>query len=167
MKDGYTRKRIGGETRPRSFFFGLTSHGQSAYLGIGMTERRIVFLQRVSRLVTRADKECGIRVLLYWYNRTEDQQKALYAIGRIIELHRNPVTNCDGVIKISKHQVWEAVDLVIVVNGVLQWNRIELYEELGRIVKEEGLRWGGDWDGDEYRDPNDFDAFHFEYKEAA
>lgn len=132
-----------------------------------MTGHRIAFLQRVSRLVTRAFEEHGIEVLLFWFHRTEDQQRALYAIGRTIELHRKPVTNCDGVIKKSKHQFWLAVDLVIVTAGVLQWNRNELYEELGRIAKEEGLRWGGDWDGDEERDPNDFDVFHFEFKEAA
>lgn len=77
------------------------------------------------------------------------------------------MTNCDGVYKISKHQLWLAVDLVIVTAGVLQWTRNALYEEIGIIAKEEGLRWGGDWDGDEFRDPNDFDAFHFEFKEAA
>ena len=119
-----------------------------------MTERRIIFLQRVSRLVTRAFEEHGIRVLLYWFNRTDDQQKALYAIGRTIELHRNPVTNCDGILIKSKHQFWEAVDLVIVKNGELIWERIPEYEALGRIAKEAELKWGGGWDSG--------DIYHFE-----
>ena len=128
-----------------------------------MTANRILFSRRVSRFVIRVYEELGIEVLLFWFHRTDDQQKSLYAIGRTIELHRKPVTNCDGVIKKSKHQIWEAVDLVIVCAGVLIWTRIPEYEEMGRIAKEEGLRWGGDWDGDEVRDPNDFDIYHFEF----
>ena len=77
------------------------------------------------------------------------------------------MTNCDGILIKSKHQFWEAVDLVIVKNGELIWPRIPDYEILGRIAKEEELRWGGDWDGDEIRDPNDFDPYHFEFKEVA
>ena len=53
---------------------------------------------------------------------------------------------------------------MIVKDGKLIWNRIPEYEILGRYGQDEGLRWGGDWDGDEERDPNDFDIYHFEYK---
>lgn len=132
-----------------------------------MTEDRIIFFQQVSRFVIRVYEELGIEVLLFWFHRTDDQQKSLYAIGRTIELHRKPVTNCDGVTTHSKHERWLAVDFVIVEKGVLIWTRVPGYEEMGRIAKEEGMRWGGDWDGDEVRDPNDFDIYHFEYRRAA
>lgn len=127
-----------------------------------MISRRTTFLRRFSKFITRAYDERGIELLIFWYHRTDDQQAALYAIGRTIELHRKPVTNCDGKIKKSRHQYWEAGDVVIVMGGKLVWDRIPQYELLGQIAKEEGLRWGGDWDGDEERDPNDFDIYHFE-----
>ena len=146
------------------FLWSLTNLVKSAYLGNDMIERRVIFLQRFSRVITRAKVEHGINLLIFWFHRTDDQQKALYAIGRTIELHRGPVTNCDGVIKKSRHQKWEAVDVVIVKDGALVWSRIPEYEIIGYIGKEEGLRWGGDWDGDAERDPNDFDIYHFEYR---
>lgn len=129
-----------------------------------MISRRILFLQRFSRFIIRVYEELGVELLIFWLHRTDDQQAALYAIGRTIELHRKPVTNCNGTTKKSKHQFWEAGDVVIVENGKLVWNRIPAYEEMGRIAKDEGLRYGGDWDGDEERDPNDFDIYHFELK---
>ncbi len=132
-----------------------------------MISRRVLFLIRFSRLITRAKDELNLDLIIFWLNRTDEQQAALYAIGRTIELHRKPVTNCNGITSRSNHQYWTAGDLGIIKNGTIVWERIPEYEELGRIAKEEGLRWGGDWDGDEIRDPNDYDPYHFELKEES
>lgn len=75
--------------------------------------------------------------------RTAEEQAKLFA-------QVPKVTNCDGVIKKSRHQVasdgyGHAVDCAFVVDGQvsfdgkLRWN---LYGELGKAL---GLVWGGDW----------------------
>lgn len=38
-----------------------------------------------------------------------------------------------------------AYDLVPIVNEKAAWDRLDLFAELGRIGKELGLVWGGDW----------------------
>lgn len=38
-----------------------------------------------------------------------------------------------------------AYDLVPLVDGKVAWDRLDLFAELGRIGKELGLVWGGDW----------------------
>jgi len=133
------------------------------------TERRVEFVHLTSELTLKAYRDHGIWVVVFWFHRTEDQQRALFAIGRTIELHRKPVTNCDGIIKRSAHQDWEAKDFCIIdrATGEWQWSRIPEYNILGRAAMDLGLAWGGDWDGDGIRDPNDFDCFHFEYKGGA
>ena len=130
-----------------------------------MTEKRITFFFKLCLLVVIL-KIRKIRVMIFWLHRTVDQQGKLYQIGRHTELDRKPVTNCDGVTKRSKHQDWLAADLVIVIAHTPVWNRIDQYKTLGKLAKMVGLRWGGDWDGDEIRDPNDFDIYHVEFKEA-
>lgn len=105
-----------------------------------------------------------IEVRPFWFHRTAEQQAALYAIGRTIETDKKPVTNCDGYVKKSKHQSWLAVDLVVVIDGLLIWERTEDYEKLGKLGKKFGLRWGGDWDSDDIIEPTENDCYHFEYK---
>ena len=129
-----------------------------------MDTKRAAFFLRICILAVTAKILHRIDVRPFWYHRTEDQQAALYAIGRTVDTDKKPVTNCDGKIKISNHQKWLAVDLAIILDGVLIWERTEDYEKLGKLAKKFGLRWGGDWDADDERDPTDNDAYHFEYK---
>lgn len=57
----------------------------------------------------------------------------------------------------SKHLEGLAIDLVPVRNGKLWWSAPEaVWQEMGRIGKECGLTWGGDWKGSK-------DSPHFEY----
>ena len=129
-----------------------------------MDTKRVIFFLKVCILVAAAKLLHNINVRPFWFNRTEDQQAALYDIGRTKELERQPVTNFDGFIKKSKHQFWLAIDLVIVIEGLLIWERIEAYELLGKLGQKFGLRWGGDWDSDEIIEPTENDIYHFEYK---
>ena len=129
-----------------------------------MDTKRAAFFLRICILAVTAKILHRIDVRPFWYHRTEDQQAALYAIGRTTELDRKPVTNFDGFIKKSKHQFWLAIDLVIVIEGLLIWERIEAYELLGKLAQKFGLRWGGDWDSDEIIEPTENDIYHFEYK---
>jgi len=127
------------------------------------TEKRTEFIRSLSELILKGHNDYGIRVAVFWFHRTEEQQRALYAIGRTVELHKKPVTNCDGMTKRSAHQDWMAADLCIIdrKTGEWQWPRIPEYKILGRIARNLGLAWGGDWNGDGIRDPNDFDWYHF------
>lgn len=121
------------------------------------TERRIEFARLISSLILKAYNDHNICVAIYWFHRTGEQQQALYAIGRTVELDRKPITNCDGITIKSKHQDWEAADLCIVdsITKEWKWSRVPAYETLGEIAKELGLTWGGSW--------VDFpDCFHFE-----
>lgn len=127
------------------------------------TERRVEFLLRLSRVISILDKDYGIQFMIFWYHRTKDQQKGLWDVGR--SLSGKIITNCDGEISVSKHQIWEAGDLVLIKDGKLVWGRSAEYEWLGVVAEKEGLRWGGDWDQDGERDPTDYDIYHVELKE--
>jgi len=129
-----------------------------------MTLRRVIFFYKIALLVFFARLR-RIQLLPTCFHRTRDEQKELYAIGRTKELDRKPVTNCDGVTKISKHQIWEAIDFCIYKDGKLIWQRGSEYEILGKIAKILKLRWGGDWNADDKVDPGDFDIYHFELGE--
>ena len=78
--------------------------------------------------------------------RTTEQQQALYAKGRT---EKGPkVTNCDGEMKRSNHQVKEdgyghAVDCAFV--GLEPFSESHPWHLYGAAVREQGLAWGGDW----------------------
>jgi len=76
--------------------------------------------------------------------RTADEQAKLYAKGR--SAPGNIVTNADGTVKKSAHQADEAADVRFIdKNGKEVKATKELLDTLGRIAKEQGLTWGGDW----------------------
>jgi len=126
------------------------------------TEERVEFLQRLSRVIYVLKNDYYLEFMIIWYHRTKDQQKALYEIGRSIP--GKIVTNCDGEIKISNHQLWIAADLVLIQYGKIVWGRCEEYERLGEVAFSEGLGWGGDWDEDGEEDPSDYDIYHVELR---
>jgi hypothetical protein len=74
--------------------------------------------------------------------RSADEQQRLYEQGR--ERPGRVVTNADGTITISRHQTGEAADLAFVKDGKRTF--VGPWDLLGKIAKEEGLEWGGDWD---------------------
>ena len=129
------------------------------------TERRIEFDQQFSRFNLEAYRR-DVILVPYEFHRTTNRQKELYALGRT-EPGRI-VTYKDGIIKISNHQIWEAVDCCLVVIDPLTgsykwiWDRDPKYKIAGELCRNFGLRWGGDWDADDEIDSTDFDIYHFE-----
>tara|TARA_R110000787_G_scaffold274731_1_gene382816 strand:- start:706 stop:1182 length:477 start_codon:yes stop_codon:yes gene_type:complete len=93
-------------------------------------------------------------------------QQAYYAIGRTTELHRRPITNVDGITKLSKHNriPSEAADIYIYhpiksIREDIIYNQLHLsyvagiIDSVAKELFEKGevtslVRWGGNWDGD-------------------
>ena len=80
--------------------------------------------------------------------RTAEQQAKLFAQGRTAPGKK--VTNCDGLVKKSRHQVaadgfGHAVDCAFVVGGKVSWDLALPWRLYGEIGKALGLVWGGDW----------------------
>ena len=89
-----------------------------------------------------ACKDAGIDLIITSTYRDMESQNALYAQGRT-----NPgkiVTNAKG--GESFHNFRCAVDVVPLVNGKADWDGSHpVWAEVGRIGKENGLEWAGEW----------------------
>ena len=110
-------------------------------------------LRKLALLTFYAEAK-GIRFNLTEFHRTTERQAELYAQGRTAP--GGVVTNCDGVIKLSKHQSWEAVDIVIVLeDGRRTLQHVPEYDILGKLWEQIGGTWGG-------RFTSFFDIYHFE-----
>jgi len=112
----------------------------------------------------RVKKETGLDLKTMSARRTAEKQAEIYKIGRG-EGDKRPIkTKADGVNKLSKHQSGNATDLMFVgpdgkVIDAKGKKNVALYNVLGRIAKEEGLVWGGDW-----KDP--YDPGHVQFGEG-
>lgn len=107
-----------------------------------------------------ASKE-GINIIFTCTYRSDEEQAALYAQGRksvqeVNELRKKvnlpPITEKENVIVTyakegqSKHNVRQAFDVAIVEAGKLIWDTKHPYwQKLGKIGKNLGLNWAGDW----------------------
>ena len=90
----------------------------------------------------RVEMELGIELLITSTYRDVESQNALYAQGRTAP--GMVVTNARG--GDSFHQYHVAYDVVPVVAGKLVWETSNpVWREIGRIGKECGLEWAGDW----------------------
>jgi len=77
--------------------------------------------------------------------RTLERQQELYAQGR--ETPGKVVTDCDGVVKKSNHQVkadgfGHAVDCAFIINGQPNWGDRLPWETYGALCLNHGLKWG-------------------------
>jgi len=95
--------------------------------------------------------------------RTKERQEQLYAQGRT-----KPGPIVTWTLE-SKHLDGLAVDVVMPVDGKIDWNNANSFVEVGFLMmnaaKELGvaLRWGYDWDGDlKLREKGENDGPHFE-----
>lgn len=80
--------------------------------------------------------------------RTVEQQQAAYAQGRTAP--GAIVTELDGIVKRSKHQVHDdgfghAVDCAFLVHGEPSWDGHLPWQIYGAIAMRLGLHWGGTW----------------------
>ena len=120
--------------------------------------RRLQFFLKFATLFLYA-WSTGIKLIPISIFRTAEQQRALYRIGREIELDRDPVTTKDGYRKHSRHQHWEAGDVAILEfkNNAFRivWAPRELYFPLCEFWEKLGGTSG-------YRWTNPCDPYHFE-----
>lgn len=104
----------------------------------------------------RCEMELGIELLITSTYRDEESQNALFAQGRTAP--GGIVTRARG--GESFHQYRVAYDVVPVQAGKPVWDAADpLWQEVGRIGKECGLEWAGDW--------RDFPEYpHFQYTQG-
>lgn len=98
----------------------------------------------VKYLAKKLIKECkskGIDILIYETYRSIQKQNELYSKGRTSKGKK--VTNAKG--GYSYHNYGLAFDCVPIINNKAAWDRIDLYEKIGKVGKSIGLEWGGDF----------------------
>ena len=101
-------------------------------------------VERLVRVMTWMNL-IGFQMLVTDGVRTLEEQQALYAKGRTEP--GQIVTDCDGIHKISNHQVkidgfGHAVDCCFIVGGKASWDDILPWEVYGSVAKYHGLKWG-------------------------
>jgi len=116
----------------------------------------VEFNSKLDTVIKRVEAATGMKIRRTSGTRTAEQQAKLYAQGRST---KGPiVTDADGTVMKSRHQTGQAVDLGFAdkdgkpirftdKKGQLTKQGKKYYEMLGKIAKEEGLVWGGDWKG--------------------
>lgn len=102
---------------------------------------------KVERIL-QAMSELGFQMMVFEGIRSTERQKKLYAQGRTAP--GNIVTNADGVIKKSNHQVKDdgygyAVDCVFLEKNKPTWSLQYPWKLYGAMVESQGLNWGGSW----------------------
>lgn len=86
-------------------------------------------------------RAAGVEIQILDTLRTTDEQNALWAKGRTEPGPK--VTNARA--GESYHNYGMAFDFVVVINGRLTWEPIDLYRRVGYIAESLGLTWGGRW----------------------
>ena len=107
-------------------------------------------LQLKARIHRDRAHSMGIDVLFTAGYRTAEQQIGEYAKGRMLGPAGWFVVDASKVVTHAlpdhaPHCRRAAYDLVPIVKERAAWDRLDLFAELGRIGKELGLVWGGDW----------------------
>jgi hypothetical protein len=117
------------------------------------TEKRIYFFRKISQLVEMAFIE-DIALMPFRFYETYADAKLYFLQGK---------SQIDPDKHSTKHQLWLAIDLVIVEDGLTIWTRNPKYEWLGKTWKELTCgkgKWGGFWKGVPFDD-----IFHYELGE--
>ena len=90
----------------------------------------------------------GVQIFETCTWRSKERQKALYQVGR--DLPGKVLTNCDGETSVSRHNVYpaEALDFAIDLDPgpatKVSWEEAR-FDEVGAIIRDHGLVWGGDF----------------------
>lgn len=115
------------------------------------SERRWIFAKKLSALILLADWK-DIRIIPYCIHRSPEEQNQQFREGKSL---------CDGYVKISKHQTWEAADVGILNDDMTEilWDD-QRYHILGKLGEAIGLTWGYRWFEEEKTKFKDW--YHFE-----
>jgi len=102
-----------------------------------LKEKALNILKTVNGIINQSSELNGLSIDVFEALRTQERQDFLRNEG-------------SSRIKRSKHQDGKAVDFVVKLNGKWTWNTkdkrvLQVYQLLGKVAKEEGLVWGGDW----------------------
>lgn len=110
-----------------------------------------VLSQKITQVIALA-ANVGLDVRVVQGLRTFEEQTKLYnqpwdkrdndGDGRIDEKDEK-VTNAKA--GQSNHNYGLACDLCVFVNGKPDWNNLQNFATIGRLAKQVGLEWGGDW----------------------
>ena len=105
-----------------------------------------VLKERYLALKSDFEQSTGWRLKETCTWRSKEMQQELYKKGRQGIASEKPVTWVDGVHVLSRHNVFpaRAVDVAVVVNGVISWSW-EHYGSLGPLSGKHQLKWGGSW----------------------
>ena len=99
-----------------------------------------VLREKVLKIVELAKKQGTILVVVYG-RRSYAEQKKLYDQGRTkpgnIITYKKPGT--------SKHEFGDAADICFWVNGKPSYAESNDWNLIGRLAKQVGLKWGGNW----------------------
>lgn len=98
-------------------------------------------LQQKTEIIIEEMFKQGHAVMVFQGFRSFAEQDYLYEQGRTRP--GNIVTNAKA--GQSRHNFGEAVDMVFMVDGKPSWAGHHPWALMGRIGKESGLIWGGDW----------------------
>jgi len=119
--------------------------------------------QPLIEVVRKAAQICTVPFIVIEGLRSRERQAELYAQGRT-----KPGRIVTHTMQ-SKHLTGDAVDLAPILNGAVNWDDIDGFEQIGRAMKEASIglhipvRWGYDWDGDgKLREKGEYDGPHFE-----
>jgi peptidoglycan L-alanyl-D-glutamate endopeptidase CwlK len=116
---------------------------------------------RAIEFIPACERKFSCRMLITSTYRNDEEQAALYLIGRQGRPGERIVTNAKA--GESWHNWRCAWDMVPLIAGVAQWQNEDLIAAIGAAAKEARLTWGGDWDGDGIRDKADWDRVHFQW----
>lgn len=96
--------------------------------------------------------------------RAEGLDPEVFETGRTAELQgrycARGTSRCDGVTKLSWHQLWLAVDII---SASRRWTDMHFFARLRDLAKKHGLRSGGDWNGDGVYDEKFMDPPHVQW----
>lgn len=132
-----------------------------------------------SILITAYDKACIdwdikypelARPFITWTFRNEKEQNDLFFVGRDVsgKIINKAVLKTNARWLQSPHNYLPsyAFDIAFISkDGKLDWTH-DLFEKFWHIIKviEPQIAWGYDWNGNDIKDKNDFDAPHYELR---
>jgi len=108
---------------------------------LGAVPAQKTFTDKMSSIVKRVQAETGYTIRPNAKTRTPEEQAKFFAQGRTAP--GKVVTPADGTKVKSQHQTGQAADLEVYDKNGKKVNSKKVWDSIGRIIKEEGLIWGG------------------------